>query len=941
MRRGRRPLLERDGELQAIRAALRGARAGAGRTLVVEGPAGIGKTVLLQAAATSAARTGTTVLWARGSELERRFPFGVVRELLEPPLRDPAMRAAVLTGAAGLCAPLFERGDPADLPAARPAVADTGLLHGLYWLVCALADRAPLVLVVDDAQWADARSQDLLAFLAPRVGELPVALVAATRPPVAEGDVDVAVALGGAAERIAPQPLSTAAVRRLLAEELGEPEPAFVAACLAATGGSPFYVRELIGALATGGTAPLGAQAAQAAELGPETIARAILPRIARVSPDAVAVARALAILGDGAELSRVAALAGLDEAAATAAAAALCRAGVLAPERRPRFEHPIVRSAIASGLTAVERAQAHRRAARLLAAAGAPSTRVAAHLLETDAVGEPWARDALLDAARRARDEGAIAVALQCLRRALAEPPDEHRHALLLQLGEVAFQAGERDALDHLETAWRDAAGPRQRARAARALAVPLVGAGRIDEALERLRQAVVPLAGDDPLAIELTAHRSSLALLAPMELTARVMAEVEAHEPPAARTGAECMLLGNLAYWGAMRGAPAESCMALAERSLAGGVLLDEEGPASLTLHYAVLVLISADAFAAADDHLAAALRRARATGSVLGFALCSLMRSLSAYRRGALADAEVEARHTVDTVRLHGWEDGLPGAVGFLVDALVDRGRLDEAVAVLEDAGLGRPLPEGLLYHPVLVARARLAIACGDRAAGLEDLRELGRRDERDGARATIGTPTWRGYAAPVLAALGEREEALRLAEEELALARRWGAPRGLGFALRARGAVADPATAVDWHARAVETLEGTPARLELARSLTDLGTALRRARRPRDAREPLRRAADLATRCDASLLAERAVHELGATGARRRSRTLLTGVEALTPSERRIAAMAAGGMTNREIAEALFLTRKTIEMHLGGAYRKLGISSREELPSVLEM
>jgi DNA-binding CsgD family transcriptional regulator len=915
-------LAERERELAALQAAIELARAGEGRVLAVEGPAGIGKTALLDAAAGIAERDGLTVLRALGSEVERDFPFGVVRELLDPSLRDPDARAQLLSGSAKLCAPLFEGGDAAEL-------GETGLLHGLYWLLCALSEQGPLALLIDDAQWADARSLDLLAFVAPRVRELPLALIVATRP--REDASGVVAALGRGADRIEPAPLSASAVGELVGEQLGPPEPSFVAACHEATAGNPFYVGELIRALAAEGIPPTDTAAVQG--LGPDGVAAATLPRVARVSPNAVALVRALAVLGDGSELRLVASLAGLEEEAAGTLAGALTRSGVLADDRPPRFAHPIVQSAIAADLTPAERARANGRAAALLAASDAPPARVAGHLLESDPIGEPWACRALVDAARQARAEGAPGFAARCLRRALEEPQSDH--ALRRELGDVAFQAGEPDALEQLEAAWLDAPDERERARVALSLAVPLVGAGRADEAVDRVLEASAGFAEDDPATLELMAELSSLALLAPMELTLRVMGELEARDPPPGSTGAECVLLANLGYWRAMRGGSAEECVALARQALAGDVLLDQAGPASPSLHYAVLVLISADAFAEADAHLAAALARSRQTGSVLGFTLASLMRSMSAYRQGALADAEADARHATDTARLHGWGEGLPGAVGFLVDALVERGRLDEAAAALERAGFDDVVPPGLLFNAVLVARGRLAIARGELATGVEDLRELGRRSELEGARSIIGTPTWRTYAVPAIAALGEREEAARLADEELELAREWGAPRAIGMALRARASAAeDPLPLLEEAAGLLE-----PARLEHARVLVDLGAALRRARRPREAREPLRLALDLAVRCDAAPLAERATHELEASGARRVDRTMLRGVEALTPSERRIAEMAASGMSNREIAEALFLTRKTIEMHLGAAYRKLDVSSREELPGVL--
>jgi DNA-binding CsgD family transcriptional regulator len=237
------------------------------------------------------------------------------------------------------------------------------------------------------------------------------------------------------------------------------------------------------------------------------------------------------------------------------------------------------------------------------------------------------------------------------------------------------------------------------------------------------------------------------------------------------------------------------------------------------------------------------------------------------------------------------------------------------------------------------PVLAARGRLRIAAGDVAAGVEDLLEWGKRSDRGENLGSAGTPTFRTYAAPALASLGEKTEARRLSAEELGLARRWGARRGVGMALHAAGLVEPAEKGRALLAQAVETLRHTDAHLEHARALVDLGAALRRSGRASDARAPLREGMDLAHRCGAAPLTARAHDELAASGVRRRPRAMLRGVEALTPSERRIAQLAAGGRTNREIAQSLFITRKTVEMHLHNAYRKLDISSRAELPDAL--
>ena len=181
------------------------------------------------------------------------------------------------------------------------------------------------------------------------------------------------------------------------------------------------------------------------------------------------------------------------------------------------------------------------------------------------------------------------------------------------------------------------------------------------------------------------------------------------------------------------------------------------------------------------------------------------------------------------------------------------------------------------------------------------------------------------------------MGRTDEALELASEELAHARRFGSPSVVGRALRVLGTL-EREQGVEHLREGVEVLERSTAKLELAFALLALGTALRRGRTPTEAREPLRRALELADRCDAKPLAEQARAELYAAGGRPR-RTALTGVESLTASERRVAGLAAEGRTNKEIAQALFVTLKTVELHLSHAYRKLGIRSRRGLSSVL--
>jgi DNA-binding CsgD family transcriptional regulator len=272
----------------------------------------------------------------------------------------------------------------------------------------------------------------------------------------------------------------------------------------------------------------------------------------------------------------------------------------------------------------------------------------------------------------------------------------------------------------------------------------------------------------------------------------------------------------------------------------------------------------------------------------------------------------------------------------AAAYLADALLEQGNLEEAAVALARVDVDDS--DSSLLHAFQLTSARLRLLTGDLPGGLKATGDAGRRYEEVGGHNPALMP-WRSNAALALLELGERGEARRLAGEELELARAWGAPRALGAALRAVGLTAGGSKGLVKLEEAVAVLNESPAKLEHAKARTELGAALRRANRRSQAREHLSRGLELATICGATSLAARAETELLASGARPR-RISLSGVESLTPSERRVAEMAAEGPTNREIAQALFVTPKTVEVHLSNAYRKLRISSRSQLAAALD-
>ena len=341
-------LVEREGDLARIDGALARARDGRGVLMVVEGPAGVGKTSLLADARAVADATGMRVLRSRGAELEREFAFGVVRQLVEPALRGMDDPAELFRGPAGVAAGLLGLPGAPERTGASFADQDSSfaVLHGLYWLCADLAERRPLCVIVDDAHWADTPSLRFLGFLVPRLEELPVALVVAARPAEAREEAAVLEALAAdpAAEAIAPAPLTPAGVSELVEAELGEaPDAAFAEACHRATGGLPFLVRQLVTRLREDGVAPTAAAAPLVGRFGGSAVGRWTLVRLGRLPPAAGQLARALAVL-EAADLARAAALAGLDPDEAADAADALAAVAILAPGRPLAFAHPMVR---------------------------------------------------------------------------------------------------------------------------------------------------------------------------------------------------------------------------------------------------------------------------------------------------------------------------------------------------------------------------------------------------------------------------------------------------------------------------------------------------------------------------------------------------------------------------------------------------------------------
>lgn len=936
-------LLERGPEIERLESAIAAAVGGAGTVVALEGEAGIGKTALLAHARRSAAEAGTRVLAARGGELERDFAFGVVRQLFERPLSDAgdADRERWLAGSAGLAAgvvaaPVPDRAEPASDPGA--------VLHGLYWLTANLSLSAPLLIAVDDAHWADDGSIAFLSYLARRVDELAVVIVYASR--VGEGAADALPAVAEpevASTVLRPAALSEKATAQVVVQRLGDAVSArFARACHRATGGNPFLLGELLRALRADAIVPDDTSTARVEQIAPSAISRATLARLRRLGPAANALAFAVAVLGTHAELRHAAALAELDLDSAAAAADALARTAILRDGRPLEFIHPIVRTTIYSELAPGRCATSHKRAARLLAEDGAGDVALAPHLLATEPGGDPWVVERLRAAAGTVL-ERAPAVASTYLERAHREPtPASQRLAVLLDLGsaelvvESSTNPSRSAAVEHLREVLDHTADAGMRFEAARLLAAALTLSGGMSEAVamghELLAGAPPP---DDELILRLEGELAIIAQFSPSQAKAALRRLANYKGTLTGATRGERLILTCLAFGAAHGAGAAAETARLSRLALAGHTMADEHRPGSAAVFLAIWGLIYSDRLEEAEAHIDRVIANSRRRGWVGEFAGGTGSRCQVLIRQGRLAEAEADAVSLLPSSDLRTVARML--LLASLLQTATERTDPRTWAPLLREHGLdadlaGRPMGSMLLY-----ARGHMRLAAGDGAAALADFERLWKRDELSGQH----TPAIPSLAPQALAhlRLGDRDRARARAAEGLAQARAWNTPTALAIALRAAGLAAGGGEGIELLAESAAATAASPARLEHARSQTELGAALRRAGHRRDARGPLREGLDLADRCGALRLAARAREELVAAGARPR-RAALRGRDALTPSERRVAKLAADGLGNREIAQALFVTLRTVEGHLTQTYMKLDITSREQLPEALD-
>lgn len=929
---GKGTLHQRERELELIESALIDAKAAESRLVLIEGRAGIGKSRLLLEMRRLAESAGFAVVTARGYEYQRDYAFGMLRQLIDNAQREDGENE------------VSDNADAAD-ELMRAFAGDHGeaastfaIFEGCYWATVRAAESTPILMAVDDLQWGDRPSLEYLAYLARRIESLPIVIAATIR--TADGAAASAPIRDLMSDpsrlSVAPQPLGEAAVAAMTMERLGveSPDAGFVGELAEITGGNPLFVDELLKALAAEQVAPTVAQMERLRELGPRAASRSVLLRLARLDDACTSVVRALTILGEGTPDAMLAEFTGLGEDAVAAAIADSVRAEILRSDTPLGFVHPLVRQAVYNDIPAGERELAHMNAARRLDAAGASSERVAAQLLSVPPRADEWVFEKLRHAGGIALSRHVVSSAVSYFERALAEPPPRERRAESLRdLALAQALVNSEEAADNLLEAWDLIEDPVQRGFIAVA-ALRILGLAQRNPDAVDLAERTLEALGDDQPALR---HRIENGLLSVslMDPDARPLSllEPELEDTDSRGNTVEARMTdGALGYGKMLRGDPAPECVELALRSVADDQLFEFDN-GGFALIGTMVTLASADDDRALDicDR---SMEFAGSGGSPLyAPAVARGFKGLALILRGDLQAAFEALELAKADIKTFDMSLGYTQISAMLTLACVERGDLVRAEAEL---ALGEPhAVSGVQRIAWLGAKLHLLVEQSKNAEAVA----LAEQIEREAPAFTIANPgwlAWRSLKAIALDGLDRSAEAVELVEDELAAARRWGAPRALGRALRVHGQLLRR-EGIEEIEQSVELLRDSPAVLEYARSLVALGTALRHERRALDAREPLVEALQIAVRTGAARLERLARDELAASGAAPRASDF-QGLDALTPSERRVAALAVEGMTNREIAQKLFVTPKTIEVHLSNVYKKLDIKSRRELPGV---
>lgn len=911
-------LLERERARQAATDALDRARGGHGGAVFLVGEPGLGKTSLLAEAERRA--TGFCIAAAGSTEVEAWLPFGLLDRLLGP---------------------LGIPGGATDRGAEGSQEARVRRYLGLLQWLRSEAPR-PLLLIIDDLHWSDPDSIELLSLLCRRLDDLAVAVVAGLRPwPTMAFEQAGLLAHDGLAVLEHLQPLTGAGASALLVDRLGGPVPEdLLARAVAACGGNPMLLAEVAEAWRSG---------EDVVSASPATLAqRLFLPRFAGVAPAALRWARAASVLGTRLRPDLASALSDQGPGQAAAALDALCSAGLLqgAPGGQVEFVHPLFCHALYEDLASPVRQALHARAFEILYAGGAEAAQLAPHALAGQLTRDPRAVEALASAGRAALAAGALSTASEHLQGAVQLAGPSASTGLRLELAGTLLAGGRLAPAEEVLRALLADAGLASHERVAglRLLGQVLAMSARQEESVACRARAAELVEADAPdLAAEILLDTTFTRWLfeGPRSAradTARALALTEGASP--ARSGLRRAALAADGMAAALMGDYRSlDSVAEAARAVLAGAGADSRGAVwtwDVVMGYAN-VAKTAERFEDALSIYAGVVASDELQGAEIARAAYAVNHADTLARLGRLEEARDQLTQVLEVVELAP-SLGPFASVG-LASLHQDLGAAQESAAWASRVGelmevLGEPVYLRL-WLCQLACRERLdagsfeeAVALAERAAALA---------ESSGLLEPCVVP-WHSAAIEAQVGAGrlDRAEELVARLEELCAPLPCRAPRAVAAAGRALIAwrCGRPADAEDLYREALAHNAAVPMPLAEAETLVAYGRFLRREGRPSAAREVLHRALERLEPTGAGRLQAAATEELAVAGGRRQRRAPMPA-GALTAQEGRVAALAAKGLTNRQIAQQLFVSVKTVDHHLGRVYTKLGISSRREL------
>lgn len=861
------PLWERDAELAAAARAvdeLCSDSTTAGGLLVFQGEAGIGKTALL--AEVRRIAEGRAVVWsARGGETVTSVPFNVVRQLLQPALvaLSPEEAREYLGDWYEIAGPALGIAEPTGLQADPQGVCDglieaVARLSGLHW---------PLVLLIDDAHWADQETLHWLAAFAKRLDELPVLVVVAHRPDDATGESARHLAAVGEAARPLPplRALTPDAAAGLTRATLGEHADApFCREVWAVTGGNPYESVELLAKVQDSDLEPVESSAAELRALNRSARGRGLVARLEGLGTDVTQFAWAAAILGTAIPLDLAASLAGMTRETAERCAERLRTARILlGADDGLEFVHPLIASTVYRSIPSATRTAFHGRAAWAVTLSGRGAAAASRHLLEVHPDDDPELVKQLREAAAEHLAVGAPDAARRCLERALREPPLPETHArVLYELGCATLLTSPARTIGHLREALHTPGLDRKlRVDAVCRLSQALVHNDQLEEALRVVDAEAERLdPGPDRMRLEGVHYMWEGIHAREDDATGRSRRLAALAGPLPGRDNSERALLILRAFDAMTRGENAEEVVELCDRSLVNGRLAPGLGWTDTEWGFELLTMLGGayiftDRLDRAESVFAEGVRAYEAAGWSGGhLAVAKAWLGLVYRRRGRLAEAEESLRESLRLTDRVG--SGLPmhwDAACKLIDVLLSRGKVDEAREAADRYGIAPPYPSTIFLPDIHYVRGRLLIASGRRPEGINELEVAAKSANERGCYNTVVNP-WAYELARVLAVEDPRRAAELVAEARVR-AELFGTETAIGEALRCAASLESGQRAVELYARAVACLEASPCAYEHAVARVEYGIAAGSA-------PELARGLALAESCGATGLATRA-------------------------------------------------------------------------------